>query len=197
MNNKLDNGQKKIKCTDIITGNGKFIGSHFHLGYKIIQNSYIFSEKEERKIDKAVYMINWIILNTEYLQQIVKRKFCNISGRNVAARIKYAYLTTEIEIVENLKDTKGNPVLGLSIPNKNRIWLNSKRLQKSELDIARTIFHEVIHSLGFVHSRHEFINIFGELLKYYYDINSQKIQNEYHLFLKKRNKTGGVHTLTD
>ena len=111
--------------------------------------------------------------------------FNTVSGRQVAARIKYTSYTIELDVVDGLKDRHGNPVLGLSIPNQNKIQLNSNRIKDNELDAARTIFHEMIHNIGFVHSKHEFISVFGELLKKYYDRHEQQINLEYNNYQLK------------
>lgn len=169
----------EINRSEIVTGAGKFIGHKFHISYTLLPNDYDFSVSERQIIDKAFFLIHWIIYNTDYLQEIAQMNFNTVSGRQVVARIKYTSYTIELDVIDKLKDRNGNSVLGLSIPNKNRIQLNSNRIKKNELDAARTIFHEMIHNIGFVHSQHEFISIFGELLKKYYDRNTEQINLAY------------------
>lgn len=175
----------EVNRSEIVTGK-KFIGSRFNISYTLLPNSYNFSDSEKQIIDRAFFLIHWIIYNTDYLKEIAQMDFNTVSGRQVAARIKYTSYTIELDVINQLKDGNGNPVLGLAIPHQNRIQLNSNRIQNNELDAARTIFHEMIHNIGFVHSQHEFISIFGELLKKYYDRHEKQIDLEYQEFCQSK-----------
>lgn len=178
----------EVNRSEIVTGR-KFIGSKFNISYTLLPNGYNFSDSEKQIIDRAFFLIHWIIYNTDYLKEIAQMDFNTVSGRQVAARIKYTSYTIELDVINKLKDGNGNPVLGLSIPHQSRIQLNSNRIQNNELDAARTIFHEMIHNIGFVHSQHEFISIFGELLKKYYDRHQKQIDLEYQEFCQSKKKS--------
>ncbi len=173
----------KISKRDIKIGKGQRLGKKFVLVYSLKNQKEALSREEMSNLDKGFYVIHWILYKTDYLQDISKMNFKTTSGKQVAARIKYTSYRIDLVIKEGLKGkTTGKSLLGTAGLNSNKITMNKSRLHKDIIKVARTIFHEMIHNVGYDHDNHEFISVFGELMKEHYDKHREEIVADYETF---------------
>lgn len=147
----------------------KNMGARFSMNYNIKSVAPAYKET----FNKAMFYMNWIIYNTDFLNMVRLQPFVKISGEEVAARIKYSALNLSFSF-------RSFGALGKSYvcSASQKIILNKSRLYVGPWGLARTVFHESMHVIGLGHN-HGFVPVIGPLMQKYYDQYQAQMDAEY------------------
>lgn len=142
-------------------------------GFSMNYKKSIVPAKYQETFNQAMYYMNWIIYNTDFLDMVKLQNFTGITGDQVASRIKYSNLMLNFSF-------RSFGALGKSYvcSNNQNIILHRSRLSVGPWGLARTVFHESMHVIGLGHN-HGFVPIIGPLMQKYYDQYKSQMDLEY------------------
>ncbi len=137
--------------------------------YTFDANIFFFNTTaaQEEKFQKAIELIKEVVATEEFKARVLNHTYNGQktyvdNGGFTNAQI-YQKILGGAETLQNLRDnemdmeveiyTASTSTVGYTYPNSQRIWVNTKFFNQYDASgVARNLFHEWLHKLGFDHA---------------------------------------------
>lgn len=150
-----------------------FCGHHLGDEFSFTINNTSEFGQYEQEIKYSLFILHWIIHETDFIKDVEKQQFVGLTGKEVAARI----FLTDIDVALYYTD---RDVWGYAYvcPSTAKIWIHPTRVKAGGIKMARTLFHEMNHNIGLRHE-HGYVEPIGTLVQKYFDANENTIKQAF------------------